>query len=860
MIRIENLVKIYKSKGKKKTKALKGISLTLPDTGMVFVIGKSGSGKSTLLNMIGGLDDITSGDIIVGGNRLSKFSLRDFSNYRSTYIGFIFQDYHILNEFTVKENIELSADISNVDCDVKKCLEFVGLEGYEDRYPNELSGGQQQRVAIARALSKDSKIILADEPTGNLDAGTTKQILDLLKEMSKDRLVIIVSHNLDDAQNYADRIISLDHGNLVSDVSRIEGYNNELSIRDKKLFIPHHKDLDKEQLKFIMEHKNDYEGIVQNDDGMVETEDTILKEEHVKLEKSSLSYNKFKKIFSLIFKRGTLNKIFTIFFASVIISLFYIFQSFIVFDKNTQLINYYENEIHQDVVINKNRDEYAGVLMGSYYLCDIPKSDLEKFYEYGYEGNIFKLYNTTIGLSSYHTHSGYCRYNFLYKKTSLYLDETLGTLNCTEEYLTKLFGVDGKLEVVGDMYDKDYGIIITDYIADALLLYLKLSSYEELLGEYPSKNYKYVYINAVVKTNYKEKYKNIFDEYAKLFDDDPLNDNVFDKIINDSKFYDLALEVDKFLGITYNCSPNYVEAIVNPEINNYNVVMYPTYISDVNTETYTSTIVRYDKAYDLKDNEIYMSTYMYNSYFGTDVDDDSNLEYKEVEVTFNIRGKGAYSQKYVIKGLIKSNSSYFFTSYDEYKEILEYKFINFALYFDGFDGINKITKLIDKLGYSVITTDATGIVYVERLIDIFGKFLNIIAFTFLLACVAYLMHFGYKSIINNYYEIGIISALGCNNKDIGKLFLLEILTVGIGILIISLIGMNVGTVLSNAVLIKSFELVFEVSFTNLDVVIFTWNLVIIDLIIAMVIVVISALFPMFYIRKVKPVNILKAKE
>jgi ABC-type antimicrobial peptide transport system permease subunit len=138
--------------------------------------------------------------------------------------------------------------------------------------------------------------------------------------------------------------------------------------------------------------------------------------------------------------------------------------------------------------------------------------------------------------------------------------------------------------------------------------------------------------------------------------------------------------------------------------------------------------------------------------------------------------------------------------------------------------------------------------------------MDIIAITFLFACVVYLMHFGYKSIISNYYEIGIISALGCNNKDIGKLFLLEILTVGLGILGVSLIGMYVGTFLSNMVLIETFEFVFDIAFTNIDVVIFDWNYVIIDLIIAMVIIVISALFPMFYIRKVKPVNILKAKE
>ena len=251
MIELVNLCKTYKTKNRKKTHALKNISLVFPDNGLIFITGKSGSGKSTLLNLIGGLDDITSGDVIINGNNLSKFKVDDFANYRSTYVGFIFQDYHILDEFTVKENIELSSDIANKSCDVEKWLKFVDLDGYEERYPTELSGGQQQRVAIARALAKDSKIILADEPTGNLDVKTTKQILDILKEISKTRLVLIVSHNLDDAATYADRIISLDHGSIVHDLSRADGYSNEFRIENGTLFLPHNADVKEDDLKLI---------------------------------------------------------------------------------------------------------------------------------------------------------------------------------------------------------------------------------------------------------------------------------------------------------------------------------------------------------------------------------------------------------------------------------------------------------------------------------------------------------------------------------------------------------------------------------------------------------------------------------
>ena len=174
------------------------INLTLPDTGLVFVLGKSGSGKSTLLNLIGGLDNITSGSIEVDGNDLARFREKDFCNYRNTHIGFIFQDYHLIEELTVYDNIALSLNLRRMDDREKvlAALARVDLAGYEERYPSELSGGEQQRVAIARAIVKKPRIILADEPTGNLDTNTAKAVITLLKELSKECLILIVSHKL----------------------------------------------------------------------------------------------------------------------------------------------------------------------------------------------------------------------------------------------------------------------------------------------------------------------------------------------------------------------------------------------------------------------------------------------------------------------------------------------------------------------------------------------------------------------------------------------------------------------------------------------------------------------------------------
>lgn len=201
MIEVKELCKVYKSQKGGKWVALDHISFTLPDKGFIFVIGKSGSGKTTLLSLLGGLDTITSGDIIENGINVSKLSLKEQVYYRNSTVGFIFQDFHLIETLTIYENIMLALNLQGQEDNQKvlKALKDTDLEDYATRYPKELSGGQKQRVAIARALVKKPKILLSDEPTGNLDSKTTKQILNLLKEQAKEKLVIIVSHNLNDA-------------------------------------------------------------------------------------------------------------------------------------------------------------------------------------------------------------------------------------------------------------------------------------------------------------------------------------------------------------------------------------------------------------------------------------------------------------------------------------------------------------------------------------------------------------------------------------------------------------------------------------------------------------------------------------
>ena len=235
MLETRNLCKTYKPKKGVPVMAVDHVSLRFPEKGMVFLLGKSGSGKSTMLNLLGGLDSYDDGEIIIKGISSKDFSQQRFDSYRNTYVGFIFQEYNILEEFTVGANIALALELQGktaTDEELNSILRAVDLEGYGARKPNELSGGQKQRVAIARALVKNPEIIMADEPTGALDSNTGRQVLDTLKKLSAEKLVIVVSHDREYAEAYADRIIELADGQVIRDV---EAIRNEETEAEKQL-------------------------------------------------------------------------------------------------------------------------------------------------------------------------------------------------------------------------------------------------------------------------------------------------------------------------------------------------------------------------------------------------------------------------------------------------------------------------------------------------------------------------------------------------------------------------------------------------------------------------------------------------
>ena len=232
MLELKNINKSYKT-GNFVQHALKNVDLSFRKNEFVAILGPSGSGKTTLLNIIGGLDRYDSGDLIINGKSTKKFKATEWDSYRNNCVGFIFQSYNLISHISVLENVEMALTLSGYKRKNKKekaleALEKVGLKDHAYKKPNQLSGGQMQRVAIARSLVNDPDIILADEPTGALDSATSVQIMNLIKEIAKDKLVIMVTHNPELAKDYANRIIEFKDGEILSDSNPINSEEENL--------------------------------------------------------------------------------------------------------------------------------------------------------------------------------------------------------------------------------------------------------------------------------------------------------------------------------------------------------------------------------------------------------------------------------------------------------------------------------------------------------------------------------------------------------------------------------------------------------------------------------------------------------
>lgn len=738
MIRFVNVNKEYRSKKGQVTKALNDININLGNKGLVFIIGKSGSGKSTLLNILGGLDSKTSGHIYIDNKDIDSFKEKDYDSYRNTYIGFIFQDFNLLEEYNVFDNVMLSAKLLRKKVDKEEIinlLERLGLKGLEYRNINELSGGQKQRVGIARALIKNPKVILADEPTGNLDSHSSLETFKLLKEISKEKLVVVVSHDLESANTYADKILELQDGNAIrNDLTTEEKDDNTFSLTKSRLPF-------KECLHFAL---------------------------------TSLKSNKIKLFFTII-----LTMISLVFMG--------ISVNTSIFDKNILATDtLIENkETYYDIsyvnIINPSFGEVRELPMTDKIISDFEKENnvtANPMYSIFDNNSILSFEpisdNDTINPII----------NYVEVKDDRLLSNIIGTIPKSNN------------EIVIHKYLADN--IMEKGIKDINGNLFKPTSYDNLVNsrrELPLGLNNVIIVGIVNDDN--SRYKNLNNEtiqqdytnyyadkaytiYGKNLD---LKFNTTDEaILNHAILNEDEVLKDGITGIkVYNNNGDVITPITN--LNSDEVIVSLSYLQEY-VDGFKEELDIY-LANNNGDYNTLLSTFVTN-YITT-----NNLTVP-FETHYNTKG---YYKDLKVAG-VSLTDNYISKDYlEELKnEVVHKELISFRVYDDNETSLLKIFRkypsyLEDARGKTLFITmpysdDINQLAYIYSFLN---KYINIVTLVFILFTILLFSNFIYVSINYSKKQIGILRALGTNKGDIIRIFLYESLTVGIISYIVSII-------------------------------------------------------------------------
>lgn len=865
MIELNNISKTYRSKKGNNTKALDNISLKFDDKGMTFILGKSGSGKSTLLNVIGGLDKYDSGDITILGKSSKEFKSADFDSYRNTYIGFVFQEFNILEDYNVYENIVIALQLQKKKVNPKEInslLEKLELLDLKTRKVNELSGGQKQRVAIARALIKNPKIILADEPTGNLDSETGKQVMNLLKEISKEKLVIVVSHDNESANTYGDRIIEIKDGNVINDVKKQEFNNSN-----------------------------------------VETYQTVKSKlpikESIKLGLGSLRHKKIKLCFTILL---------------VLISL--LFLSMI-----DTLSSYNINEAHSKL-LNDKKEEFVQIEKYRFYsdedfvnkeqiaLTDDEITDIQKrlnrdsilVYKVTNDGgygfaNVYDVFNIP---------SEFGGYSYDYGELSLEIVE-----DSSFDYVSN-FTLIGKKPTNNDE------IIISNAIAD-LMIEHGVNVYGENKVYFP-KNYDEI-INSNNFFTFNEsgkikivgiidydvsKYKDVLQKHKELLeqirknpdtvtikmtDDDNslLNEysaklnNIYNKIyvrngfvnsleldnnlpLNNSLYhYDLNSDEVKIRNDGIYISPSLIHNSIeyydgskwvsSNKLDKNEIVVNVKQLEGFDLSNYHNKLTEYVNK-NLGREQVELEKEFLESYI-EDLDVVGKKANLKVFSTNNDNNRENYDNLTIIgvTGLISNNDNYYYVS-DQLMSKYEIEIVpkTSMLVFENRQ--NEFKKMMSEFPYneqiSLKSTYSYDVNSMVRTINILRKIAFYIAIVFLVFTIILIANFMFSSISYRKREIGILRGLGARNIDVVKIFLWEgIILAGISFILAS-IGLFVVTNLLNNVIMGGMNLLITPFIIGLRQFIVMFVLV-------YVIVFISSIIPIIKTSKMKPIDAILKK-
>ena len=849
MLEIRNVSKIYKAKNGFKNEVIKKVNLKFANNGLTFILGKSGSGKSTLLNLIGGLDSYDSGEIIIDNVSTKNFKEKDFDSYRNNYVGFVFQEFNIIEDYTIYENIVLPLKLQNKkinEDEVDKLLKKLDIEEFKTRKLNELSGGQKQRVAIARALVKKPKIILADEPTGNLDSKTGMEVINLLKEISKDTLVIVVTHDNDFAHQYGDRIIEISDGMIINDSAN--------SINDKV-------------------------GLYKN----IKTK--LPAKEAFKLGFKSLNNHKIKLFFTMIL----------IAVSTSFVLLAFIMNTYSIEDNHFKLIK--RNNVDTFEIKKYNYDEQQkirfSVNLDNNSILEIQNNLEEDSYPVYYLNESISTIKF-MGLN-------------IYEQEDLFNDLPAEENDMYTYIPPKIKIIEGnndliEQEIIGTYPTSNDEILISNYLADFIInngIYnydtkkvQNFNDYNELIN---SKikiyfgSYNYAVISGIINYDL-SKYNDLKGKYKSQFKiDNRISKNDFNRSI------DLSNTVNDLYSIIY-VNPGFIKHLNTKKTklsndNRYQVVINNN-ILNIDINCLDREIDYYDgnewkKISTLKNNEVIFNLSMiisdreeyeknlemyildhpnqdninlekqfivnhfdFNNYIGTTID--LNI----YENMYYIAGKQPSNQFKNIEIIGFTGFSYFSQAYEVYfsKDILDKytdDYIKVDSVFFKENDEKKIKSILDEFNYTNEYTlytmyyDAIEIYY--RSMIFIKTFVMIGLLVFLIFSFILIGNLVANSITSRKKDIGILKSLGAKKTDIIKIFILEDFILAIIASIISLILLTILFIFLNNTMMETNYVTINAFYISPKLVILTFSYI-------LILVITASIIPLIKIAKMKPID------
>lgn len=856
MYQIISVSKYFKTK-QQTVHALKNINLTLPDTGLVFITGRSGTGKSTFLNLLGGLDIPNRGQIYFDNIEITSLQEKDLAKYRNEQIGFVFQDFALIESMTVYDNIVLALEIQHKDDKekIKTIMEELQISSLKDRLVTKLSGGQKQRVAIARAIVKSPKVILADEPTGNLDTESGSIVLKYLKKVSKDTLVVIISHNMSDAYQYADRIIKLDNGNIVKDI--ITNYSDRNYVKKNNvLYLNDVKEFNEKDLNKISDYvsQNKVKSIKPIKELFVDNKkETPITESEIKLNNRHL---KTKNVFKL-FKNLMAKQIFHTFTSSLVsmalICVMALCEMLIVFSSSTVAIQSMESTSYNDLVLVKHQVKENGE-NEKQLVNEFTQEEKDDFSSCSY------LINYDIGTSMWIplTYGSLMldENNF----SSFYSISTYGVLVTDKDYVSSIFETDDvEFVLEADEYKQD-GIYITDYFADSLIASRKCT-YADLVGTLLAKQdsqYIQAYVNGIIKTNYKTRYEALYNKYLEAL-------NSSDFVSNDTSSDEYIEYLDytkRYLAIAYSFESDFLKYIKKT---NYRTQFYLKNAS-VDFSSFNLSDINFGKIpvfeqTTLESNQIILPVTKLNSLCKASYNAEQwNEKFKGKTFDFTYTTGNNVEKTLLVELVASSNySDRIFISSSFKKIILGDLFYTYGAYFKDKEKAIDMYKKYYKKGVSSTGVVETNASRISNIVTTYKNFFVFIASILLIAAIFSIISTSYSSIKRKKYDIGVLKAIGTSSRDLNNIYVINIIIQLLFNAVFYTAFIFLFKATANYLLVAALLKAAGVSKFSFEIFVLTKKILVSNIILIAVSTIIGGILPFIQIRKIKPIDIIRCK-